>query len=586
MQRTNYCGLINEQYLDQSVSIFGWVHRRRDLGGVIFLDIRDKEGIVQAIIEPNTEFFKIAEEIKHEYVILVEGIVKKRFSPNLDLKNGNIEIVATKIEILNTSKPIPILIDDSTTSENNRMLHRIIDLRGHKMQNNLRLRHKVTSIIRRFLDNNEFIDIETPFLTKTTPGGAKDFLVASSVNRGYFYALPQSPQIFKQLLMVSGFDRYYQIVKCFRDEALRADRQPEFTQIDIETSFLDEFEIRNIIESLFKSVCKEVLNIEFDKLAVITYNEAMSLYGSDKPDLRIPLKFIDLTYELKNSSFKVFNQVNEYKKGKIISLKLPDNVNLSRKEIDNYTDYIKTFGASGMAYIKINDINQLNENGLQSPIVKFLTQEELASIINKTEAKNGETILFVVNSEKVAYASMGALRLKLGHDKKLYTCQWAPLWVVDFPLFEYDEEKKVYTACHHPFTSPKDEHIDLLITQPESCYAKAYDLVLNGSELGGGSVRIYRADIQSKIFEAMGISDIEAQDKFGFLLENLQYGAPPHGGFAFGLDRWVSLLVGADSIRDVIAFPKTTTGQCLLTNAPSQVSQEQLQDIGVKLIKD
>lgn len=583
MQRTNYCGLITEAYLDQEVKIMGWVHKRRDLGGLIFLDIRDREGIIQAVVEPNAKCFKIAEEIKHEYVVTIIGIVKNRLNPNKDLKTGNIEIVVSNLDILNISKPIPILIDDETTNETNRMLHRIIDLRSQKMQYNIRLRHKITTVIRNFLNNNNFIDIETPFLTKTTPGGAKDFLVASSINKGYFYALPQSPQIFKQLLMVAGFDRYYQIVKCFRDEALRADRQPEFTQVDIETSFLNEKEIRNIIEALFINVFKEILNIDLGVLPIITYNDAMSLYGSDKPDLRIPLKFIDLTNELSNSSFKVFNQVNNLNNGKIIALKLPNTVNLSRKEIDTYTDFIKPFGANGLAYIKINDITQLNDSGLQSPIVKFLNKDELNTIINKIEAQNGETVLFIVNTAKTAYTSMGALRLKLGQDKNLYTSQWAPLWVIDFPLFEYDEEKQTYVACHHPFTSPKDEHIDLLLTNPEDCYAKAYDLVLNGSELGGGSVRIYQSDIQAKIFTAMGINDNEAKDKFGFLLENLQYGAPPHGGFAFGLDRFVTLITNSSSIREVIAFPKTTTGQCLLTNAPSKVSQEQLQDIGLTI---
>jgi aspartyl-tRNA synthetase len=583
MQRTNYCGLITETYLEKEVKIMGWVHKRRDLGGLIFLDIRDREGIVQVVIEPNSNCFKTAEEIKHEYVVSIFGIVKNRLNPNKDLKTGNIEIVAINLEILNTSKSIPILIDDTTTNEMNRMLHRIIDLRSQKMQYNIRLRHKITKVIRNFLDANGFIDIETPFLTKTTPGGAKDFLVASSINKGSFYALPQSPQIFKQLLMVSGFDRYYQIVKCFRDEALRADRQPEFTQIDIETSFLDEVEIRSIAEDLFINIFKEILGINLGKIPVLNYNEAISLYGSDKPDLRIPLKFVDLTAELNNSSFKVFNQVNNFKNGKIIALKLPNNITLSRKEIDLYTDYIKTFGATGLAYIKINDITQLNETGLQSPIIKFLNEKELAIIINKIDAQNGETVLFIVNTSKIAYNSMGALRLKLGQDKNLYTCKWAPLWIIDFPLFEYDEEKQTYVACHHPFTSPKDEHMELLLTNPEDCYAKAYDLVLNGSELGGGSVRIYRADVQTKVFKALGISDHEAKDKFGFLLENLQYGAPPHGGIAFGLDRLVTLMTNSESIREVIAFPKTTTGQCLLTNAPSTISQEQLKDIGIML---
>ncbi len=478
---------------------------------------------------------------------------------------------------------MPILVDDATTSETNRMMHRIIDLRSKKMQHNIRLRYKLTTEIRHFLDTNGFIDIETPFLTLSTPGGARDFLVPSSMNKGSFYALPQSPQIFKQLLMVSGFDRYYQIVRCFRDEALRADRQPEFTQVDIETSFLNESEIREIAENLFLSIFKNVLNIELPKLPVMTYHDAMYYYGSDKPDLRIPLKFVDLTSPLKSCSFKVFNSASNMPKGRIVAMTLPNSVSLSRKELDEYTKFVSIYGAKGLAYIKVNDINQLNEQGLTSPIVKFLTEDELKLILEATQAKNGETILFGADNGKIVNEAMGALRVKIGQEKNLMTSKWQALWVVDFPLFEYDEATQTHMACHHPFTSPKDEHINMLTTKPEECLAKAYDLVLNGSEIGGGSVRIYKSDIQAKIFEAMGISHEEARAKFGFLLDNLQFGAPPHGGIAFGLDRLAAIICEADSIRDVIAFPKTTTGQCLLTNAPSTIEDKQLQEIRLEL---
>ena len=583
MQRTNYCGLISETNLGNTITVKGWVHKRRDLGGLIFFDLRDREGLLQCVAEPDSNCFKDAEQIKHEYVVEVTGIVRTRPQANNKIASGTVEVLAQSVTILNTSLPVPILVDDDTTSETNRMTHRIIDLRSQKMQHNLRLRHKLTSTIRNFLDSNGFIDIETPFLTRTTPGGAKDFLVPSSVNKGHFYALPQSPQIFKQLLMVSGFDRYYQIVRCFRDEALRADRQPEFTQVDIETSFLNEVEIREIAENLFRMMFKTVLNVDMPQLPIMTYQDAMHTYGSDKPDLRIPLKFIDLTAHMKNCSFKVFHGAANLANGRIVALKLPESVSLSRKEIDEYTKFVGIYGAKGLAYIKVNDVLHPNEQGLQSPIVKFLTEAELKLILELTNAKNGETILFGADKAKIVNEAMGALRLKIGHEKDLLTSTWEALWVIDFPLFEYDEETDTYLACHHPFTSPKDEHIDILNSNPSECLAKAYDLVLNGSEIGGGSVRIYRSDIQSKIFDAMGISKDEAQTKFGFLLENLQYGAPPHGGIAFGLDRIASIMCKADSIRDVIAFPKTTTGQCLLTNAPSTIEDSQLKDIGLSL---
>lgn len=584
MNRSNYCGLINASYIGKPVELVGWVHRRRDLGGLIFLDLRDREGIVQIVVEPDNSCFKNADLVKHEYVIAVSGQARQRPNPNLQISTGQVEVVVDTITILNTAIPTPILVDDATTSEASRMSNRVIDLRSQQMQYNIRLRHKLTRAVRNFLDENGFIDIETPFLTKSTPGGARDFLVPSTSNKGKFYALPQSPQVFKQLLMVAGFDRYYQIVKCFRDEALRADRQPEFTQIDIETSFLNERQIREIAESLIVQVFAQVLDVKLPPFPVMKYADAMFYYGSDKPDLRIPLKFIDLTNCFKACQFKVFNLAANNPDGRIIALKLPSSISLSRKEIDEYTKFVATHGARGLAYIKVNDITQLNDVGLQSPIVKFLSAEELENIITKTEVQNGEILLFGADSAKVVNEAMGALRIKLGHDKQLLNCDWAPLWVVDFPLFEYNAETGKYMACHHPFTAPKDVDIDRLVTNPDDCLAKAYDMVLNGSEIGGGSIRIHDATIQAKVFEALDISEAEAQNKFGFLLSNLQYGAPPHGGVAFGLDRLASLMCGSASIREVIAFPKTISGQCLLTNAPTEVSKAQLDELGVKIL--
>ncbi len=582
MQRTNYCGLITDSYLDQIVTVKGWVHRRRDLGGLIFFDMRDREGLVQIVAEPETACFSNANELKHEYVIEVTGLVRSRPNSNKDLNTGNIEILASTITILNTAIPTPILVDDTSVSEMNRLSHRIIDLRGQKMRNNLMVRSKLSREIRRFLDDEGFMDIETPFLTRSTPEGARDFLVPSRVHKGQFYALPQSPQLFKQLLMVAGFDKYYQIVRCFRDEDLRADRQPEFTQVDIETSFLTEAEIRAMAERLIRQAFKNVLNVDLPEFPVMTYADAMYYYGSDKPDLRLEnLKFVDLTEELKGSGFKVFSEASKLNDGRIIALKLPSSVTLSRKELDELTKFVGIYGAKGLPYIKVNDASQPNEEGLQSPIVKFLTHAELATIVKATNAQDGEIILFAADKAKIANEAMGALRLKVGHEKGLAEGEWKPLWVIDFPMFEYDEEADRYVACHHPFTAPKDEHIEQLATNPAECLAKAYDIVLNGWELGGGSIRIYRSDMQSKVFDALKISPLEAQNKFGFLLDNLQFGAPPHGGIAFGLDRIASMMCKADSIRDVIAFPKTTRGQCLLTNAPNDVDEKQLTDLGI-----
>lgn len=585
MQRTNYCGFITENYLNQSVTIKGWVHRRRDLGGLIFIDLRDREGLVQVVAEPDASCFNIANELKHEYVVEITGNVRSRPNPNNELNTGKIEIVATTIKILNTAKPTPILVDDNNVSEVNRLTHRIIDLRSQKMQHNIRLRAKLTHSIRKFYDENGFLDIETPFLTLSTPGGARDFLVPSRMNKGKFYALPQSPQVFKQLFMVSGFDRYYQIVRCFRDEELRADRQPEFTQVDIETSFLSEEEIREINEKMIIQVFKEVMNVDLPKLPVMTYADAMYYYGVDKPDLRLEdFKFIDLTKQLKDCGFKVFNDAANRGDGRIVALKLPASVTLSRKEIDELTQFVAKYGAKGLAYIKVNDVSKLNEEGLQSPIVKFLSADDLKAIVETTGASSGEILLFGADKAKVVNESMGALRLKLGHEKGLAKGEWKPLWVIDFPMFEYDEGMGKYMPAHHAFTAPKDEHVEMLTTHPEKCLAKAYDMVLNGWEIGGGSVRIHNAEVQAKVFKAMNLTDEEARQKFGYLLDNLQFGAPPHGGIAFGLDRIATIMCKADSIRDVIALPKTTTGQCLLTNAPNTVEEGQLQEAGITLL--
>lgn len=584
MQRTEYCGLIDKTYIDKQIIVKGWVHRRRDLGGLIFFDLRDREGLLQIVVNPDSPCFNTALELKHEYVVEVHGLVRTRPNPNHELKTGLIEVVAQSVIILNSAAPLPILVDDPTTSETNRMTHRIIDLRSQKMQKNIRLRYQIAKTMRNFLDKNGFIDIETPFLTLSTPGGARDFLVPSRMHKGKFYALPQSPQIFKQLFMVAGFDRYYQIIRCFRDEELRADRQPEFTQVDIETSFLDEEEIRNINENMLRHVFKQVLNVELPQFPVMTYTDAMYYYGSDKPDLRIPLKFVDLTTPMKNCGFKVFNHAAnlENGQGRIAALTLPNNVTLSRKEIDELTKFVGIYGAKGLAYIKVNDISKPNEEGLQSPIVKFLNTNELTSILELCGASNGSTVLIIADKAKVVNEALGALRLKLGYEKNLLNKQeWAPLWVIDFPMFEYDENTRHYAPAHHAFTAPKDEHVELLNSNPAVCLAKAYDMVLNGSEIGGGSVRIHKADIQAKVFTAMNLTPDEAKQKFGYLLDNLQFGAPPHGGIAFGLDRVAAIMCKADSIRDVIALPKTTTGQCLLTNAPNYVDNAQLNELGI-----
>jgi aspartyl-tRNA synthetase len=589
--RTEYCGLVDGRFIGQSVTLFGWVHRRRDHGGVIFIDLRDREGLVQVVCDPDRPVvFASAEKIRNEFCIRVVGTVRSRpaGTVNAGLVSGQIEVLCQELTILNPSVAVPFQLDDEDLSEATRLTHRVLDLRRMPMQKNLRLRYRVTMAVRRFFDAAGFIDIETPMLTKSTPEGARDYLVPSRVHAGQFFALPQSPQLFKQLLMIAGYDRYYQIVKCFRDEDLRADRQPEFTQIDVETSFLGEQEIRSIMEEMIRTVFREVLAVELpNPFPVMPYAEAMARYGSDKPDLRVKLELTDLTDAVRDVDFKVFSAAAALTDGRVAALRVPRGAEMPRSEIDAMTEFVKIYGAKGLAYIKVNE-KAKGRDGLQSPIVKNLHDAALAEILRATCAQDGDVVFFGADRAKVVADSMGALRLKIGHSEfgrthGLSEPGWRPLWVVDFPMFEYDEQESRYVAAHHPFTSPKDEHIAYLETDPSKCLAKAYDMALNGWEIGGGSVRIHREDVQSKVFRALKIGAEEARAKFGFLLDALQYGAPPHGGIAFGLDRIVTMMAGAESIRDVIAFPKTQRAQCLLTQAPSPVDEKQLRELHIRL---
>ncbi len=585
--RTHYCGELNSQHIGQTVTLCGWAHRRRDHGGVIFIDLRDRTGMSQIVIDPDTpEAFANAETVRNEFVLKITCKVRPRpeGTVNPNIPTGEVEMLASEIEILNPSLTPPFMLDDDNLSESVRLEHRYLDLRRPAMQKNMMLRYRVAKTLRDYLDTAGFIEVETPMLTRSTPEGARDYLVPSRVHHGMFFALPQSPQLFKQLLMVAGFDKYFQITKCFRDEDLRADRQPEFTQVDIETSFLTENQIMDIVEEMIRKMFKQVQDIDLpNPFPRMPFSEAMNRYGSDKPDMRVTLEITELTDVMKDVDFKVFSGAAN-SGGRVAALRIPGGAALTRGEIDGYTEFVKIYGAKGLAYIKINDTTKLNEEGLQSPIVKNIHVNALQAVIERTGAQNGDLVFFGADKIKVVNEALGALRAKVGHEKGHVDGRtWAPLWVVDFPMFEHDEEADRWVALHHPFTAPKDGHEDLLTSNPGAALSKAYDMVLNGWEVGGGSVRIHSQVVQSKVFDALKISAEEAQEKFGFLLDALQYGAPPHGGLAFGLDRLVTLMAGAESIRDVIAFPKTQRAQCLMTKAPNEVDEKQLRELHIRV---
>jgi len=587
LKRNEYCGRIDRRFLGKDVTVMGWVHRRRDHGGVIFIDLRDREGIVQVVCDPDrAATFETAEKLRNEYCIAVGGRVRPRpeGTVNPNLPSGEVEILAKTIEILNESATPPFQLDDENLSETVRLTHRVLDLRRPPMQQNLMLRYRAATAARRYLDAHGFVDIETPVLYKSTPEGAREFLVPSRMHHGQFYALPQSPQLFKQMLMIAGFDRYYQIVKCFRDEDLRADRQLEFTQIDIETSFLDELEIRELMEGLVRAMFHDALGVELpNPFQVMTFDAAMRDYGSDKPDLRVPLTLTELTDLMRSVDFKVFRAAADLPNGRVAALRVPGGGAMTRKEIDDYAALATTFGAKGLAYVKVNDASKPFEEGLQSPIVKFLSSDVLRAILERSQAQTGDVVFFCADRANVVNDTLGALRARIGRDRGFAQAGWKPLWVVDFPMFEQDEASGAWVARHHPFTAPKDEHAGTFATDRAHALAKAYDVVLNGWEIGGGSVRIHRPELQARVFEALGISVEEQRRKFGFLLDALTYGAPPHGGIAFGLDRIVTLMCGAESIRDTIAFPKTQRGQDLLVDAPAPATEQQLRDLHIRI---
>ncbi|HEY0721153.1 MAG TPA: aspartate--tRNA ligase [Gammaproteobacteria bacterium] len=589
--RSHYCGLINESHIDQEIELAGWVHRRRDHGGVIFIDLRDREGLVQVVFDPDRqEAFQNAESVRSEYVLKVRGKVRRRpaGTENADLPTGMVEVLGLELTILNRSDTPPFMIDsrDEEVSEELRLRYRYLDLRREDMLKRLLFRSKITKALRHYLDDNGFLDIETPMLTKATPEGARDYLVPSRTHQGKFFALPQSPQLFKQLLMVSGLDRYYQIVRCFRDEDLRADRQPEFTQLDIETSFLSEEQIMNLMEGMIRDLFANVLEVALpNPFPRMTYAEAIGRYGSDKPDLRIPLELVEIADLMKDVDFKVFAGAANDPKCRVTALRVPQGgEKLTRSQIDDYTKFVGIYGAKGLAYIKVNE-KAKGRDGLQSPIVKNIHDAALAGVVERTSAQDGDLIFFGADKAKVVTEALGALRIRLGHDMGMITEPWRPLWVVDFPMFEWDEGENRWVSLHHPFTSPKEEHLDKLAHDPGNCLSRAYDMVLNGTELGGGSMRIYSKEVQQEVFHQLGIDEMEAQEKFGFLLDALKYGCPPHGGLAFGLDRLTMLMTGAKSIRDVMAFPKTQSAACLLTDAPSDVGLKQLMELGIRVAK-